>query len=256
MLMMGTATWGMAALRAQMPDEALQRELRLLGDASEELNHSLPSLTCTESAASERLVDGKVKKRVTFTASLRAVRTNGGPLHESFTMTTVNGKPYKGKDPGLPYYTGGGFDSAMTYFLPAHQACYRYTLRDGRIDFETAADVAAHSECRDDMVHGYALLDEEGHVTHLERTVGAEATRDFRLVPYAAIDFALVDLNGRSFRLSSHMVSDFADGRFEASYSECKLFTASVTIGPATPVQTDDHGSGGIADPANPNKPR
>ena len=164
----------------------------------------------------------------------------GGRLHESFLFTTVNGKPYSGKDPRLPYYTGGGFDSAMVYFIPAHQACYRYTLSDGRIDFETAADVESLPQCRNDTVHGFALIDVDGNLTHMERTVSAEATRDFRLVPFAAIDFAPVELNGKVFRLSSHMVSEFPEGRFEATYSDCKLFSVSVTIGPATPVDPAD----------------
>jgi hypothetical protein len=183
---------------------------------------------------------------------MRAVRTPGGRLHESFTLTTVNGKPFSGKDPRLPYYTAGGFDSAMVYFMPAHRACFHYTLSDGRIDFETAADVESLPQCRNDTVHGFALIDVDGNVTHMERTVSAEATRDFHLVPFAAIDFAPVELNGQVFRLSSHMVSAFPEGRFEATYSDCKLFSVSVTIGPATPVDPDNHGSSAGSGPPNP----
>ncbi len=246
--------WAPTGLRGQQSSAettALERELQKLGAEAEALNQSLPSLTCQESALSERIDNGKVKQHVAFTASMRAVRSEGGRLHESFLFTTVNGKPYTGKDPRLPYYTGGGFDSAMVYFIPAHQACYRYTLSDGRIDFETAAEVESQPQCRNDTVHGFALIDVDGNLTHLERTVSAEATRDFRLVPFAAIDFAPVELNGKVFRLSSHMISGFPEGRFEATYSDCKLFSVSVTIGPATPLDPDNPDSGAAAGPPN-----
>ncbi len=82
-------------------------------------------------------------------------------------------------------------------------------------------------------------------LTHIERTVSANATRDLRLVPFAAIDFAPVELNGEVFRLSSHLVTEFPEGdskgRFEATYSDCKLFKATSTILPGViPVPEGD----------------
>jgi hypothetical protein len=224
-------------------DATLQQELQKLGVVAEALDHSLPSLTCQENGLSERIVRGKVKQHVAFTASMRAERTPGGPLHETFIVTTLNGKPWEGKGVRFPYYTSGGFDSAMVYFRPRNQACYRFSLAHGRIDFQTAADVGSHPQCRNDQLHGFALLDADGNVTHIERTVSADATRDFRLVPFAAIDFAPVELNGEVFRLSSHLVTEYpegdAKGRFEATYTGCKLFSVSVKIGPPTPAAPD-----------------
>jgi hypothetical protein len=238
------------------PDAALQQDLHRLGVVAEALDHSLPSLTCQENGLSERIVRGKVKQHVAFIASMRAERAPGGPLHESFIVTTLNGKPWEGKGVRFPYYTSGGFDSAMVYFIPAHQACYRFSLADSRIDFETAPDATTHPQCRNDGLKGFALLDADGNVTHIERTVTAEATQNFRLVPFAAIDFAPVELNGEVFRLSSHLVTEFPEGdskgRFEATYSGCKLFSVSVKIGPPTPVDPDNHGSGAASGPTNP----
>jgi hypothetical protein len=246
-LVLGAAFWLPQPSRGQQSGAdgaALERELQRLGVEAEALDRSLPSLTCQESALSERIDRGKVKRHVAFTASMRAVRTPGGPLHESFTLTTVNGKPYSGKGMALPYYTAGGFDSAMVYFMPAHRACYHYSLSEGRIGFETAPDAETLAQCRNDGLHGFALIDTDGNVTHLERTVSAEATRDFHLVPFAAIDFAPVELNGHVFGLSSHLVSEYPEGdskgRFEATYFDCKLFSVSVTIGPAAPVDPVD----------------
>jgi hypothetical protein len=234
-----------AAEVSQSP--ALRSELEQLGVVAEALDRSLPSLTCQETAVSEIIDRGKVKKHVEFSATLRAVRTPGSALKESLSVTTLNGKPHSGANPGFPYFTNGGFDSAMVFFLPERQACYRFSLSPGRIDFETAADVEAHRQCRPDGVQGFALLDGEGNVIHMERHVSAQATNDFHLVPFAAIDFAPVTLNGQVFRLSQHLVSEGsigrATGRFEATYSDCKLFTVSVKIGPATEVSPGDNGS-------------
>ena len=102
-------------------DTALQQDLQRLGIVAEALDRSLPSLTCQESGLSERIEHGKVKKHVAFTASMRAERTTTGPLHESFVVTTLNGKPWEGKGVRFPYYTSGGFDSAMVYFRPRSQ---------------------------------------------------------------------------------------------------------------------------------------
>lgn len=223
-------------------DRALLQELQRLGVVAESLDHSLPSITCQEDGLSERIVRGKVKQHVAFTASMRAERTSSGPLHETFVVTTLNGKPWEGKGVRFPYYTSGGFDSAMVYFRPRNQACYRFTMAGGRIDFETAADFAEHPGCRNDQLKGFALVDADGNVTHIERTVSADATRDLRLVPFAAIDFVPVQLNGEVFRLSSHLVTEYPEssdskGRFEATYTNCHLFNARVTILPgATPV--------------------
>jgi hypothetical protein len=243
-LLVSVALWFPQPSRGQQggaDDASLQRELQRLGVVAETLDHSLPSLTCKETGLSERVDRGKVKQHVEFTASLRAVRIQGGPLRESFNLTTVNGKPASGKTMRFPFYTAGGFDSAMVYFMPAHQACYRFSLAAGRIDFKTASDAVSHPQCRNDGVHGFALIDAEGNVTHMERTVPAQVTHDFGLVPFASIDFAAVNLNGQVFRLSSHLISEYPEGdstgRFEATYTDCRLFSVSVKIGPVTAVE-------------------
>jgi hypothetical protein len=122
-LVLAASLWLGRPLRGQQSgaeDSTLQRELQRLGVAAEALDRSLPSLTCQESAVSERLVRGKVKQHIAFVASMRAVRVPGGHLRETFTLTTVNGKPHSGGNPPFPFYTSGGFDAAMVYFLPEY----------------------------------------------------------------------------------------------------------------------------------------
>jgi hypothetical protein len=223
---------------------ALKEALKKLGVVADALNHSLPSLTCDESAISEGLDRGKVKQHVELTATIRAVRVPGGALDESFVVTAINGKPVSAGSYPLPYYTSGGFDGAMVYFSTARQPCYRYALSAARIDFETAPDVASHAQCHDEGLHGFALLDGDGNVTHIERRVSAGASRELRQVPFAAIDFVPVELNGQMYRLSRHMTSEAFQGRsgarFEATYTNCRLFTVTVKIAPATEAQPSE----------------
>jgi len=98
----------------------IQQLLQRLADVAESLEHSLPSLTCVESGVSEGINKGKVKKHVEFTANMRAIRTPAGGLDESFTLTQIDGKSYSKPGYRFPFFTRGGFDSALAYFLPTH----------------------------------------------------------------------------------------------------------------------------------------
>jgi hypothetical protein len=216
----------------------LKQELLRLGAAASALDHSLPSFTCQETVVSQRLHGKKVEQQTNFTATLRANRAADGTLAESYWLTTLNGNPFSGGSFSIPVYVAGGFDRAMLYFLPSLQACYRYSLSPGRIDFKTAPDIASHPNCKNEGMHGFALLDAAGDVTHLERHVSPQGAKDLRLAPFAAFDFANVDLSGRTYRLSHHLLSEIPTGkdtgRFDATYTDCHLFTATVTLGPAS----------------------
>lgn len=232
-----------AAAQSNPGSTELRQTLDRLGALAESLQHSLPSLTCVETGISEALRKGKVKRHVAFVANLRAIRNPGAGLHESFTLTQINGKPYTKPGYAFPYFAGEGFESATIYFWPRQQPCYLYTLSPGRIDFQTIPDAASHPPCRAEGVRGFALLDAAGNVTHVERTVPQSSTRDFHLAPYAAIDLAPVELNGHSYQLARHIVSETyhedITGHFEATYSNCQLYTASVTILPPTQIVPD-----------------
>jgi hypothetical protein len=103
-----------------------------------------------------------------------------------------------------------------------------------RIDFVAAPD-APTDRCKGEAgLTGFALLDPAGDVIHVERRVPEELSPSSRLAPFAAIDLVPVTLNGKTYRLSTHLTSDSlrggARGHFEASYTGCKLFHASITI--------------------------
>lgn len=235
-LVLGAMVYGEKG-RAQAADSALARELAKLGAAAEELDKALPSFTCKETGVSEVRRGRKTIREIKFSANLRAHRVNEAGTHnETFNLTELNGQPYTGAY-AFPLYVSGGFDKGMRYFAPRLQACYTYALLPGRIDFATAADVAQHPQCRDEQIQGFALLDQEGNVTHVERRVPVELANATRLAPFSAIDFGPVDLDGRIFRLSRHMVSEHVYehtiARFEVTYSDCKLFVVTVKLLPA-----------------------
>ena len=236
-LLLWGAVLGCGRAGAQEKDPALEKELAQLGAAAEVLDKALPSFTCRETGASEVHQSHKKVKSISFSATLRARRVDTGAHNESFSLIELNGEPYSGNY-AFPFYVSGGFDKGMRYFAPRLQACYQYALLPGRIDFATIPDAAEHPPCRDEKVQGFALLDKDGNVTHLERRVPMEISDQYRLAPFTAIDFAPVELNGETFRLAQHMVAehkyDKTTTRFEVTYSECKLFQVTVTVGPAS----------------------
>ncbi len=215
--------------------------LQRLGTAAALVHTSLPNFTCNEAAISEEVRGDKVKRRVDFTASLRVVRDTDGSMVESFQMLTLNGKPMQQGDFKLPIYVNGGFDHVLLYFLPEKQACYRYTYSPGRVDFEAVPHTSAPATCRDETgMHGFATLNAEGDVTHLERRIPLDVAKAGNLTPFAASDLAATELNGRRYMLSMHFRSETPDGKslkiFEATYTACRLFGASFTLLPGSSV--------------------
>jgi hypothetical protein len=229
-----------AKLHAQQND--LASILARLGEQAEKIERSLPSFACQQSATSEELRPEKhgapkVLRHAEFTANLRVVRGGDGALVESAEFLTVDRQPFTSQGFVMPAYSQGGFRQAMSYFLPAQQPCYRYMLTPGRLEFEGAPGSAERDGCRSAGTRGFVLLDSEGNITHLERRVSVQGVTLYHLVPSASLELVPVTLNGETYRLSSHLVSERQNGpfldRFETSYTNCRLFAATVTIGPA-----------------------
>jgi len=233
-----------APAKAAAPVLTLQAELGRLGAEAESLHKDLPNFACKETAVSQILKKKKVKTEVRFSADLR-VRRGNGRSDETSHYTEVNGKPFEGVEPRAPFMVEGGFDQALDYFRPFTQRCYVYTLKPGRVDFESTPRSSEDPVCEGrGSSRGFALLNDDGGVTHVERTVDdADATR-FGLVQFAAVDLMPVELNGKTYQLSSKMVAEVPKGdyteHFEATYSTCHLFKATITIRPGSNVVPDE----------------
>jgi len=249
MLPLALSCAALLAFRAAAQQPAapgLQRELQQLGEAATALERALPNFTCQEKAVSSLLKGKKVSRSTEFEATLRAQRAADGTLNESFSVSEVNGKPFSTGHFALPIFVSGGFDQAMRYFAPWNQVCYRYLLLPGRIDFTALADPPKSASCKEATTHGFALLDADGNVTRVERRVELEAAQARHEATYATVDFAAVQLNGRTYRLSQHLYAEVPINKhpttFTADYSDCKLFTATVTLHTA-PDPAPDSGS-------------
>lgn len=236
-----------ASVAAQSPTPsttpALAAVLEQLNDQATALLQKLPNFTCDESVISQTRQNGKVHRHAELSGTLRMVRDANGNLKETYDAHGGHRRFLIGPV-DLPLYVWGGFDKPLTYFLTSLQACYHYSLSPGRIDFEGRSEADRPSFCNQPGLKGFALLDAAGNVTHIERTVPLNISATTKITPYASIDLVPTDLNGHTYQLSHHMTADrpigYAIGHFEATYSNCRLFAATVTIGPATVVPPDD----------------
>jgi len=209
------------------------------------LSSKLPSFVCKETVVSESLSKGKVKQRADVVADLTVRRGADGKLAENFSATQFNGKPFSGGAVRMPLYVTGGFQHAMTYFSAKLRACYHYTLAGNRIDFEAVPDAGERTECSHEVgIKGFALFDADDEMTHTERRVPEDVAKRFKAAPFAAVDLAPVTLNGQTYRLSSRVIAEMPrgkdDGHFEGTYTDCRLFTANITIRPGSTVITEE----------------
>jgi hypothetical protein len=233
------------------PDAVLQAELSRLALASDDLEHHLPSFACKEILLSQELRGGKVKKEVRAAGDLRVVRDADGKLNERFEATEQNGHPIRPDQLRLPMFVAGGFSNALDFLQTSQQACYRFTLAGDRLDYEsdplsTTPGCAKHSE-----THGYTLLRDNGDISHVELRVPEDLARQRNSVPLGLLDLSRIELGGRSFLLSTHVVAEIPRNKstyhWEATYSQCRLFSVDVKIGPSTLADPDRLDSG--ADP-------
>jgi len=170
---------------------------------------------------------------------VRAERSADGRLHESLDVTEVNGKPYNWRRFNPPMMVEGGFDQSLDFFLPERQACFHFTLSEGRIDFVSPPGTFDRKQCGEmGAPAGFALFDEAGNVTHLERQVPPENALQAHLVNFTAIDFVPTELGGTVYPLPAKMVAEVPkDGEtlhFEATYAACHLFKAISKVLPGT----------------------
>lgn len=227
----------------------LQDELKKLGAEALSLQRDLPSFECNETGLSQAMKKGKVKEQVRFVADVRVERAKAGRLNEELNVTEVNGKPYSGGRFEPPFMVRGGFGEALFFFLPEAQTCFHYTLSyagsQGRVDFESPPGSFDRPECRDmGAPRGFALLDDAGNATHVERQVQPEYADQVHAVDFAGVDFAPTELDGKVYPLASKVVADVAKKggvtlRFEATYTGCHLFKATSTILPGMTVVPD-----------------
>jgi hypothetical protein len=259
LLLASSASGQSAAVPATSSDAAtLSKRLAEFAIASEDLQQHLPSFACKETLTSQELRDGKVKSQVTAEGDLRVERDAAGKLAEHFSATKRNGKPITPDKLRVPLFVFGGFKDALDPFQADRQPCFIFRQTGNRIDFASVPDSAGTACAKQNDMTGFALLDLKGDVIHLERTVALAAVQERNAAPFSALlDLSRVDLGRNSFLLSTHVVADMQKGKsslhWEAAYTDCRLFAATVTLSPANPLEQH---SDGVAEPppATPNR--
>jgi hypothetical protein len=215
---------------------------RLYAYASE-YRAKLPSLSCDESITSQLVVDGKIIKETKIEATLREIRDGAGsdPFIEHHTFKTVDGRPPKAHFK-IPFLVQGGFANALGFSREDTASCFDYRIasQNGgatmRLDMALKRD-SANPHCND-IPEGFkktVLVDAEtGHITHVERTISAEATKHAKEVYYASIDYGPQKLGNETFWLPARIYAHDLSGemRMFAVYSNFHRYAGEMKIVP------------------------
>jgi hypothetical protein len=246
-----------ATALAQHPTPALDQLLSRVEANTEQYKATVPSFFCDEHITSQELHDGKLKHETTIEALFRVTRSAAPDvtLEESREVKSINGKPSTSKKLEMPISFSGGFSGALAKFLSAERRqCFDYrpdpsASASGTEAITFAASEAAAKQPSCSTIHpgttGRFVVDSATmQVTHIERTVPNPVGRDQSVLGTAAVDFAPVTLNGKSFWLPSTITAFTTETpktstfRFTAKYSNYHRFTASSTILPTTSDST------------------
>ena len=244
-----------AVALAQQPTPALDQLLSRVEANTEQYKATVPSFLCDEHITSQELRDGKLKHETTIDALFRVTRS-GETLEESREVKTINGEPSSNKKLNMPISFSGGFSGALAKFLSAERReCFDYrpdpsapaSAGTEAFTFTAREAVAKQPACSNIQpgTTGRFVVDSATmQVTHIERTVPNPIGRDQSVLGTAAVDFAPVNLNGRSFWLPSTVTAFTTETpktsafRFTAKYNNYHRFAASSTILPTTSDST------------------
>jgi len=225
------------------PPGTLAAQLQQLAIAADDLRHHLPNFACTESLVSQELRNGKVRTQVTASGDIRVQLDPNGKLAEHFQAAQVNGRPSTSTTLRIPMFVTGGFQNALDLFESANQACFDFTASANRIDFSSSPNPTPACKDHSDTT-GFVLFDAAGNPRHLEHHIPVDIARPRHAVPFGVLDLTPTGLGGGTIFLSTHVVAadipsfqpdDKTTFHWEATYTNCHLFTATVKILPATP---------------------
>jgi len=213
---------------------------------------TVPSFFCNEHIVSEEIHAGKIKRETTVDAVFSVKRSASQPnvLEESREVKLIDGKPAVGKKMNMPLTFSGGFSGALAKFLSSdHRACFDYTadasglMPQGTAGFTFVARTTAGREpdcasIQPGTTGKFTVDTASMQVTHIERTAPTAVGNDKTVLGTAAVDYALVTLNDKSFWLPTTITAFTTDSskaeslHFTAHYSDYHRFAATATILP------------------------
>jgi hypothetical protein len=239
---------------AQQPPPALEQILSRVEANTEQYQATVPSFLCDEHITSQELHDGRLKHETTVDAVFRVTRSASqvGKLTESREVKAIDGKPSSNAKLSMPISFSGGFSGALDKFLSAdHRQCFDYSSDTtvnapaGTAAFtfsarEAAAKDPACSSIQPGTTGKFVVDSAAVQVIHVERTVPQAVGKDHAVLGTASVDFAPVNLSGKSFWLPITIGASTTETpktnafRFTAHYSNYHRFAASSTILPTT----------------------
>jgi hypothetical protein len=243
-----------AVAKAQLSTPSLDQILTRVEANTEQYKVSVPSFLCDEHITSQELHDGKIKHETTVDAVFRVARSAAqkGTLSESREVKAIDGKPSSNSKISMPISFSGGFSGALDKFLSAdHRKCFDYkpdsttASPPGTAAFTFAAREATANDSACTSIQpgttGRFVIDSAAlQVTHIERTVPQSVGKDHVVLGTAEVDFAPVNLSGKSFWLPVTITASTTETpktnafRFTARYSNYHRFAANSTILPVT----------------------
>jgi hypothetical protein len=213
---------------------------------------TVPSFICDKHIVSQEVHEGKIKREITVDAVFSVTRSTAkaNTLEESRAVKLVDGKPALNKNVKMPLSFSGGFSGALNKFLSSdHRLCFEYAADastpspKGIAAFTFAAKPAtagnpACASIQPGTTGRFTVDTESMQVIHIERTVQNPVGKDQTVLGTAAVDYAPVMLNGKSFWLPTTITAFTTETsktngvRFTAHYSKYHRFAGTATIVP------------------------
>lgn len=215
-----------------------EEQLRRVIAYAQAYRKHLPSLECDETMLSQRVKNGKVKRRVKIEATLRELRDENEPggFRDDYTFKSVDGKRAKPNfdTAALPYFVYKAFANGLAIGERPLPACFSYsfaTLDNGRtlqfnIDSKPGVRDPSCKKIPDDY-HKMMLIDTaSGAVRHVERRMSPKFADNNLEIPYITIDYAPQRLGEETFWLPMRFEAIDLDqqGRMIATYSNCHRY--------------------------------
>jgi hypothetical protein len=228
---------------------ALATALAKLAADELELRKDLPNFTCRETATSRAMRKKMLVSEDRIVGNLRVQRNSRGRLTDHLEITELNGKPVTDSATySKPVLVDGGFEEPLLYFLPAFQPCFQFALSGDRLDFSPASATRKLDACRSlGGPIGFAVLDQSGNLTHIERKVPPKYSQQAHVTEFTSNEVVPTELNGKIYPLGLKVVNDFVDNgltrHFEATFSDCRYYTADIKILPGTTPLEDEPAS-------------
>jgi hypothetical protein len=252
---------------AQQPALTADAVLARVRENVADFKKSIPGFVSDESVLSQRFDGDKLKDQMELESSFEMKRIDGkgdtdkGNTRETRHIKLVNGKAPKDPEKVSPPYTYGGGVANIIQF--SENTCDDFHLQSARdkgapiilLSSPKTASSGRPSTCSSLVRSMKITIDPETYqVLRLEATT-EDIPNDlgFRAhfvdfpssrnnIMTTSIDYALVELGGKSFWLTKTVTNDFKDKakpvrmHYEAHYTNYHRFAASTTILPVEPV--------------------